>query len=302
LALRSKDIYGPYEEKIVLEQGTTSVNGPHQGGWVRSPDGKDWFIHFQDKEAYGRVVHLQPVQWINDWPVMGMDKNNDGKGEPVLKFSKPRAKGECPIITPAESDEFDADSLGLQWQWQANPKMTWYALMRGTGFLRLFAIPLPQDSVNLADAPNIVLQKFPAPDFTATAKIKLTADQDGKRAGLMIAGDDYACLYITKTRSAEGEFSLAQAVCKNAIKGGKEEIITERPLQTDAVYLRVKVSSPDARCQFSFSTDGSRFENIGKEFQAKPGRWIGAKAGLFCVSQPDVKVGGYADCDWFRIE
>jgi beta-xylosidase len=312
LAMRAKDIYGPYEEKIVLEQGTTSINGPHQGGWVQSPDGKDWFIHFQDKDAYGRVVHLQPMQWINGWPVMGIDKDGDGKGEPVLKFSKPRAKGECPIMTPAESDEFDTDSLGLQWQWQANPKITWYALIRGTGFLRLFAISLPQDSVNLADVPNVLLQKFPAPDFTATAKIKLTADQDGKRAGLMIAGDDYACLYITrqslksteqKARSvSDGTISLIQSVCKNAIKGGKEEIVAERPLQTDTVYLRVKVSSPDARCQFSFGTDGSRFENIGKEFQAKPGRWIGAKVGLFCVSQPDVKVGGYADCEWFRIE
>jgi hypothetical protein len=28
------DFFGPYEERIVLEQGDTDVNGPHQGGWV----------------------------------------------------------------------------------------------------------------------------------------------------------------------------------------------------------------------------------------------------------------------------
>jgi beta-xylosidase len=281
-----------------LAQGATSINGPHQGGWVDTPVGEDWFIHFQDKEAYGRIIHLQPMRWTDDWPVMGNDKNNTG-GEPVLTFAKPQAKGDCPIMTPTESDEFDSDSLGLQWQWQANPQLTWYALIPGSNFLRLFAISQPKDTVNLAEAPNILLQKFPAPDFTIAAKIKLTPEFDGKRAGLIIAGEDYACLYIAQTKQ---QFSLIQAVCKNALRGDKEEINEEKPLQTAAVYLRVKVSPPDARCQFSFSVDGSQFENIGKEFQAVPGKWIGAKVGLFCVSDPAAKTGGYADCDWFRVE
>ena len=66
--LRSKNIYGPYERKVVIDQGTTSINGPHQGAWVTTQTGEDWFLHFQDKEAYGRIVHLQPMKWINDWP------------------------------------------------------------------------------------------------------------------------------------------------------------------------------------------------------------------------------------------
>ena len=32
LVLRSKNIYGPYESKIVMAQGKTNINGPHQGG------------------------------------------------------------------------------------------------------------------------------------------------------------------------------------------------------------------------------------------------------------------------------
>jgi beta-xylosidase len=299
LALRSKDIYGPYEEKIVLAQGKTPINGPHQGGWVQTPAGENWFIHFQDKDAYGRIVHLQPVNWTDGWPVMGDDKDEDLTGEPVLTYKKPQTKGQYPVATPADSDEFDTDTLGLQWQWQANPKIIWYALMRGTGCLRLFAIPQPKDSINLADVPNVLLQKFPAPDFTATAKIKLTTELDGKRAGLTIMGEDYACVYITKTGN---QYSLGYSTCKNALKDGKEEIITEAPLKTDTVYLRVKVTSPAAKCQFSYSIDGNNFEPIGNDFNAKPGRWIGAKAGLFCVSQAAAKTGGYADCDWFRIE
>ncbi|MGA2069937.1 MAG: glycoside hydrolase 43 family protein [Sedimentisphaerales bacterium] len=299
LVLRSKNIYGPYEAKVVMDQGTTTVNGPHQGGWVETPEGQSWFIHFQDIGAYGRVTHLQPVEWINDWPVMGTDEDKDGKGQPVLRFSKPRANGVCPITTPAESDEFDADSLGLQWQWQANPQQTWYALMRQTGFLRLFAINSPDQQNNLADVPNVLLQKFPAPDFTATTKIKLTANGDGERAGLVIMGSDYASVFITEKNQ---QVSVVQVVCMNALQNGKEQVVEKQSVQTDAVSLRVKVSSPDARCQFSYSIDGNRFVPVGNEFKAKPGKWIGAKVGFFCVSPMNAKAGGYADFDWFRIE
>lgn len=299
LVLRSKNIYGPYEDKIVLDRGTTTVNGPHQGGWVETPAGQSWFIHFQDIGAYGRVVHLQPVEWIDDWPVMGIDEDKDGKGQPVMRFSKPRVKGDCPVITPAESDEFNTGSLGLQWQWQANPQSSWYALMSQTGYLRLFAINQAEQQINLADVPNVLLQKFPAPDFTATTKIKLNANGDGKRAGLVIMGSDYACVYITKNNQ---RFSLAGAVCANALQNGKEQVIEEQPLQTDTVYLRVKVLSPDARCRFSYSIDGNRFVPVGNEFKAKPGKWIGAKVGLFAVSLMNAETSGYADFDWFRIE
>ncbi len=87
--LRSKNIFGPYEEKIVLEQGSTQINGPHQGGWVSGTDGREWFIHFQDKGAYGRIIHLQPLRWVNDWPEMGQDYDGNGVGEPVTEFAKP---------------------------------------------------------------------------------------------------------------------------------------------------------------------------------------------------------------------
>jgi beta-xylosidase len=94
--LRSKNVYGPYERKVVMDQGTTSINGPHQGAWVTTQTGEDWFLHFQDKDAYGRVVHLQPMKWINEWPVIGVDKDGDGKGEPVLINKKPNVGKQYP--------------------------------------------------------------------------------------------------------------------------------------------------------------------------------------------------------------
>lgn len=121
LILRSRNIEGPYEQKVVLHQGPTSVNGPHQGGWVDTPEGEDWFIHFQDVYVYGRVPHLQPVRWVDDWPEMGVDIDGDGIGEPVAEYTAPAAFQEspCRIYT---SDSFSSDQLGLQWQWQANPR------------------------------------------------------------------------------------------------------------------------------------------------------------------------------------
>ncbi len=88
LVLRSKNIYGPYESKIVMAQGKTNINGPHQGGWVDTNTGESWFVHFQDKGAYGRVIHLNPMTWVNDWPVIGVDKDDDGCGEPVTTYKE----------------------------------------------------------------------------------------------------------------------------------------------------------------------------------------------------------------------
>ena len=138
LVMRSKDVYGPYEARIVMAQGSTSVNGPHQGGWVTTPDGKeDWFMHFQDKYAYGRVVHLQPMQWKEGWPVIGIDREGKGCGEPVLSYRKPSVGKTYPICTPAESDEFESRTLGLQWQWHSNYSPLWYYTASERSRLRL---------------------------------------------------------------------------------------------------------------------------------------------------------------------
>ena len=300
LALRSKNIYGPYERKVVMDQGNTSINGPHQGGMVQTQSGDYWFMHFQDKGAYGRILHLQPVNWKNDWPVIGTDKNGDGKGEPVSIYKKPGVGKIYPVITPAESDEFNSDTLGLQWQWQANPMIQWWALIKNTGYMRLFAYP-SDSGKNLLTVPQILLQKFPAPDFTVTTKMKWTVEPEswkGKKAGLIIMGTDYAYLSISKNESG---FLLSMINCTNAPAGKAEEIIEAVPVKEATVFLRVTVSAPNAQCNFSFSENGVNYTSIGKAFIAKPGRWIGAKIGLFCTAVPGTNNGGFADIDWFRI-
>lgn len=301
--LRSKNIWGPYEWKIVMAQGNTNINGPHQGAWVDTPDGKeDWFFHFQDKEAYGRVVHLQPMKWVDGWPVIGVDKDGDGCGSPVYSYKKPNVGKTYSIETPAESDEFDSLELGLQWQWQANPKPIWYFCDGGNSLLRLYSY-YTENQVNLWDVPNLLLQKFPTEDFTVTTKVSFapSSKYTGERTGLVVMGADYAVLAMENR--ADG-LILVQNVCRKADKKGKEEENASVKLSDNTLFLRVKVkkdSEKEAICSFSYSVDGKKFISLGENFTAKPGKWIGAKVGLFITRPKAVNDGGWVDIDWFRV-
>jgi beta-xylosidase len=298
LVLRSKNIYGPYEEKIVLAQGKTRVNGPHQGAWVDTQTGEHWFMHFQDKGAYGRVVHLQPLHWIADWPVIGSDPDGDGTGEPVLTSRKPNVGRSWPIVTPADSDEFDGNALGQQWQWQANPQPNWAFPAGGLGFLRMFNVPLPDGFHNFWDVPNLLLQKFPAPEFTATTKLTFTSRSDDEETGLIVMGLDYA--YVSAKKKSERLF-ISQTITKDAESGAKGKESAGIALKGNTFYLRVKVSGAES-CIFSYSDDGRTFTPVGEPFLARKGKWIGAKVGLFAVRTGRVRETGYADFDWFRFE
>src|SRR5665647_278355 len=300
VVLRSKNIYGPFERKVVMDQRASKINGPHQGAWVTTQTGENWFLHFQDKGLYGRVVHLQPMKWINDWPVIGLDKNNSGKGEPVKQYKKPNVGKVFPIETPEESDEFNGASLGMQWQWMANPKPTWYFINPAKGTLRLYADIIPDSAKNLWETPNVLLQKFPAEEFMATVKMTFNPNKnlEDEKAGLTIMGMSYANIALES--KSDGNY-LVYTDCKDADKGNTE---TERIISNvinDQIYLRVSVES-GGKCHFSYSLDGSSYINIIREFNAVPGKWIGAKVGIFCTRKSQTNDSGYADFDWFRLE
>jgi beta-xylosidase len=296
LVLRSKNIYGPYERKVVMDQGTGPVNGPHQGAWVDTKTGEHWFLHFQDKDAYGRVVHLQPMKWVNDWPVIGEDKDGDGKGEPVLVYKKPNVGKTYSITTTADSDEFNSNTMGLQWQWQANPKPYW--AFPSSGKLRLFSNQLPDTIKNYWDAPNLLMQKFPADEFMVTTKLSFKPRLDGEKAGLIILGADYG--YVSVVKKTDGNY-ISYSHAKDADKGPSDTVQDGEKLSNTDIYLRVKVTK-GAMCEFSYSSDGKAFKTIGVPFKTKPGRWVGAKVGLFCTRTVRTNDSGFADVDWFRVE
>lgn len=309
LVMRSKDVYGPYEARIVMAQGKTDINGPHQGGWVDTPAGESWFLHFQDKGAYGRVLHLNPMKWVNDWPVIGVDKDGDGCGDPVSRYRKPKTGKTYPIETPVESDEFDTRKLGLQWEWHANYQDV-FGFTTNMGYVRIYGHELSPHFKNFWEVPNLLMQKFPAEEFTATAKLKVSAKDDGQLSGLIIMGWDYSWIGVEK----QGEkFLLKQAVCKDAEQDNLEQVSTLAVLEPSRkfeaglfpnyereIYIRVHVGK-GAYCRFSYSLDGKKFTEAGTLFKARQGKWIGAKVGMFSVT-PHGKERGWVDVDWFRVE
>lgn len=313
LAMRSKSPFGPYEHKIVLEQGKTTVNGPHQGGWVHTKYGEDWFMHFQDKEAYGRVVHLQPVDWSSGWPIMGK------KGKPVMTYKKPLSSNGTQIQNPAESDEFNNGKLGLQWQWQANYNQT-FGMPTAFGTMRIYTHKLSEQWKNFWEVPNMLLQKTPADSFTATTKLRFTSKAEGQMGGLIMMGLDYSALVVRRTGK---QFELVQMTCQNADKGKpqtekvlatlkptKEDKIDYKPGIHEDIYLRLHVSNAQAGAphggtpmvQFSYSTDGKKFEDCGEAFKMRQGKWIGAKFGFIAAETNAKSDRGWIDADWIRID
>lgn len=293
--LRSRNIYGPYEEKIVLHQGNSPVNGPHQGAWVDTPSGEHWFIHFQDVGNAGRIIHLQPMRWENDWPVIGVN-DTDGCGEPVLRYPKPHTSVSCQTDAPEDSDFFDGDKLGLQWQWNANYKDEWYSIGDG---LRLNAQPA-DESLQLCDVPNLLIQKWPAPQFQITSFLHLEHMQEGDVAGMVSQCGHYTGLAVA--READG-FYLEQRT-GNWTKADEVRkrlgSLKELGLKEDSICLRMKVRE-ESYVSFEAGNTEDELKTVGDIVQATPGRWVGVKVGLFAINEKKI-TGGSVTADYFVFE
>jgi beta-xylosidase len=297
VVLRSRRVQGPYEDRIVIAQGTTDVNGPHQGAWVQTTGGESWFLHFQQRGSWGRVVHLEPMAWQDGWPIVGGDLDRDGTGEPVATWTKPRVGAATGVVTPATSDAFDGPGLGLQWQWPANPRNTWWSLTERPGWLRLRALPEAPDST-LWEAPGLLLQKLTGPAYTATTSVELAAATRGTRAGLVVMGRDYAALALETTTHG---VRAVMVVCRDADEGGREAEEASVPLESVGARLRLSVDR-ESMGRFSLSRDGRSFEPLGGAFLVREGVWVGARAGVFAQAPAGEAKPGYADFDWFRVE
>lgn len=298
LVLRSKNIYGPYERKVVLHQGNTSINGPHQGAWVHTAANEDWFIHFQDKQAYGRVVHLQPVQWKNDWPVIGMDSNSDGIGEPVDQYRLPIVPGHNPVPVLPASDQFESVVIGRQWQWHTNPQAYWAFPSPATGTLRLNAVLMPVSAKNWWDIPNLLLQKFPAEQFSVVTKLSFSGNTTGESIQFGVMGLNYASIGLTK--KADGIY-ITYHHCLEAEKGTAAIEQTLAQHAAKDIYLSIAVRQ-GAVCTFGYSLNGIDFKTLDEPFIATPGKWIGAKFGFACTRKLATNDAGFADIDWVEVK
>ena len=344
VVLKASSPWGPYQERVVMAQGSSQVNGPHQGAWIDTPSGEHWFMHFQDKDAYGRVVHLQPMTWTAEgWPVIGVDKDGDGVGEPVMKYKKP-ALSSSGVFQPAESDSFADTELGLQWQWHGVPSPYWYYLdadaketaTNGIGALRLYSVDQAEGWRNLGDSPNLLLQKTPADEFTVNAKLRFIPNpqlkEKGENCGFVLMGQDYATVRLVDTQDG---VVLQYIECKDALKGSPEKVIQSIPVKSMAlpvpysnaymsttvppvapiaykatdVYIKMVVKPkerkdnvPDLTARFYYSLDGRKWNELTQtQFIGKPGKWIGAKFGMYCNRFASKNDSGWVQIDWINV-
>lgn len=317
--LRSKNLYGPYEEKIVMHQGSSDINGPHQGGLVDTPSGEEWFLHFQDAGVYGRITHMQPVVWKNDWPIIGKDVEGIDCGEPQHTYPKPI--GVPTDVNPtflAASDNFSSSELGLQWQWLANSKPEFYSLTERPGALRLYSLFLPQAPAGttepvppaqsfpiLWNCANVLTQKLVCPAFTADFSLDISNLQEGTQAGILMIGGDYSSLAFRKEADGmklvyfESENKKAEAVIKdtntNDVKIEKTLFSTLVDNAITTAILRI-VFGYDKVCQMYYQLEGeNEFTKIPFSSIPKDHTWVGAKIGIFSTSVNTQKAVGYVD-------
>lgn len=305
--LRSENIYGPYEARKVLQQGKTPINGPHQGGWVETPEGKGCFLHFQDAGPFGRIVHMQPLEWQDGWPVMGSGGEIGKVGEPVRCAGRPLPKWEPARNVMDGSDEFESQRLGLFWQWQANPRKEWYSLTARPGFLRLYTLPNQKREENLLwYAPNICTQMIPGPDLFLTASVELCGRTDGDMAGICVLGHRYFCLALAK----EGENLFLQLWEGSVSEIQGEGLAQEQRLwsvpckktgeDNGKVWIRLKVKE-NAEYEWFYSFDEINYETVPFRLKLERGTWTGARLGLFGRNLKNQKSRGYGDFDYVRF-
>lgn len=287
---RSNNPYGPYEEKVVLAQGDTPINGPHQGAIIDTPDGNQWwFLHFQDAGIYGRITHLQPVLWKDRWPLMGINHDPNGKGQPVLRYHKPSLPPQ-PIVSPPTSDDFSQPTLGLQWQWEANHDPAWYSLSARPGMLRLK--PLGHHIANGADDlrkyPNILAQKLPARSFSLQTEVHISTHHDAQ-GGLIVIGKQHAALTIENS----GPSTRVVLIVNNQ---RVESHFLDRP----SVKLQLAFAD-GGLCSFSFQPTDEPPIPLKTTFQAVEGHWVGTRIGLFARSLTEHDSPAHVDFNHFHF-
>jgi len=293
IVLRSKtnSIYGPYDKKVVLQRGNGIERSCSQGALLQAPDQSWWYLHQLiqncDHPFEGRPQMLEPVEWINGWPLIGKDINNDDIGEPVIEYKKP-IDG-YPITRPHTNDEFEQTELTPQWEWNHNPRNTHWSLTDRPGHLRLSA-SLPVNDGGFMKACNTISQRVMGTgQGEATAKIDISGMAAGQKAGFARFGGAHNLLGVVVDQTGEkriyfesstGVFQLGPVI------------------EQDTLYLRSTNNSYNAKFYYSF--DNKAFVQFGPEFLLVFGRWLGDRLGLYSYNELSEK--GYLDIDWFHYE
>lgn len=284
--LRSKNIFGPYEEKIVLAQGKSKINGPHQGGYVEAESGEGFFLHFQDAGIYGRITHLQPVKWKNGWPLMGSAavKNKVETGEPLESYFVP-------------FDE-DSDSKNKNGGFEVAENVSEFQFSGNAGVEEEDKNDA-FDKLNQHDGDgtlwlnsNVCTKKITSKKFEYEKKI-LISDFDVKnenRHGIIFLGNEYSALQVEKRTDG---FYLSQIVSSGSEAGDEvrqENLVFEEKISKNvkSVLLKLNFEEDEQNARFgiitfSCKTNGEteEIEFISNPFITENAHWVGGRVGFF---------------------
>ena len=283
VCLRSKNIYGPYEHKVVIQDDRSyPANGLHQGGMVELKNGDWWFVIMQDRGPIGRVPCLLPVEWKDGWPILGVN------GKDAVTYQKPAVGKTFKIKSPATSDEFDKKKLGLQWQWNHNPDNTRWSLSERPGYMRLKA----SQAKDLTQARNTLTQRVQGPLSSGAVEMDISGLKDGNVAGFGIFQSPYAYIGVRKDGG----------VCRLVFcHDGKTTTILDR-LDGHKVWIRISTTDRDFTARFYYSLDGKAFSPIEEVLHMGLGYpWTANRFALFNYSESATGVDGEADFAWFRF-
>lgn len=287
VALRSKNIYGPYEQKVVMSETTPGVNfGVHQGALIQTQTGEWWTMLFVDAGPFGRMPSLHPVTWVDGWPMVGVD------GHAVTTYKKPNVGKEWHVTDFPKSDEFDGKELGLQWGWNHNPDPANWSLTAKPGFMRLTAGRVVE---SLREAPNFLNQR-PFMNYdqskptTGSTKMDATNMKDGDIAGLSVFQDPYAYIAVKQENGV-----------KEVIMVNNGEVLASAPMQGNTVYFITLASNSTKKATFQYSFDGQTYTQLGNELTMRFSLKIftGNKFGIFNYATR--QTGGFVDFDYFRM-
>jgi len=287
VALRSKNIYGPYEQKIVIRDTTRGVNfGIHQGALIKTQTGEWWTMLFVDSGPFGRFPSLQPVTWADGWPMVGVN------GKAVITYRKPNVGKTYPAKTLPTSDEFNTKVLGMQWGWNHNPDPSKWSLTQKPGYLR---IATGKVVTGLRGARNTLTQRaftyYSDSLYTVgVTKMDIGKMKDGDIAGLAMFQDPYAFIAVKQMNGSRYVIM---------VNNGKP--VDSATINKSTIYLRTTASNSTGKASFGYSLDNKKFTPLGDQLSMRFNLSI-FTGNKFCLfNYATIETGGYVDFDWFRM-
>lgn len=285
---RAKELLGPFEHKIVLEDDLGYKNkGVAQGGIVQTINGEWFSLLFQDHDAVGRIPVLVPLHWENDWPVLGID----GKVPHTFEVDLPLSKTN--LIVVSDDFTYSENKLLLQWQWNHIPDDEHWNVTAQPSYLQLKTNTVTH---SVLQARNTLTQRTEGPVCEVETIINFSQLKQGDCAGLIALQSNFGTvrIFIDKSLQAHVQMTINDG-------SGNEQVIDSQRIDSDELLLKIKFDYRDSidLAYFYYRIKASEeWLQIGNVLNMRYtlDHFMGYRFGLFAFAT--VEAGGIAQFDY----